>query len=320
MKPIPTLIRILLLLTLLFTLGGQPALASSATPAVPVPQVTPPPDDAQSTTGPTPPADLAPAALTVPGTGKQVKTIDVPAYTWIHGCGPTAAGMVMAYWDKLGFTQLYPASNDTNVQTSSIEQMIASSNQPRSHYNDYARPEDDGSPLVPDACTQPGCIPHANNSMADFMLTSRFSERNAYGWSWFSHMGPAMVAYVRYIDRVYLRTYEPHVQNYSFTSSLWGIYKSEIDAGRPVVLLVDSSGDGHTDHFVTGTGYSWDANNQPIYRFNDTWDHDKNNWAEFRGMSPGNPWGIYGIVTFYITGDDTPVVLDNFLNIPMLTK
>lgn len=326
MRPLKFIFRVILLFILLFYLGGQPALASDASPTAPAPQATQPPDDAQSTTGPTPPRTLSPADLTVPGPEKPVALLpqDVPAYTWIHGCGPTAAGMIMAYWDKLGYTQLYPASNDTNIQNSSVEEMIASSLQTRSHYNDYAKPTDDGYPLIPDACTPPGCNPHYNNSMADFMLTSRYSEKNAYGWSWFSHMGPAMYQYVNYINGHYLRTYQPHTQNFYynqdsyFDSSLWATYTAEIDAGHPVVFLVDSDGNGYTDHFVTGTGYSLDSDDQPIYRFNDTWDHDKNNWAVFQSMTPGDPWGIFGMVTFYLTGDDTPVVLDEHLQLPLI--
>lgn len=309
----------LILFVLLLSFGGQPALASSLSDA-PAPQVAPPPDDAQSTSGPTPPLTLLPASMTVPGTGKPVVSLDVPAYTWIHGCGPTAAGMVMAYWDQepRGFSKLYPASDNTDIQSSSIEEMIASSLQTRSHYYDYAMPIDDGYSFQPDACSRPSCTPHNNNSMADFMLTSRYSEGNAYGWSWFSDVGPAMSQYVNFINGRYLRTYEPHTINYTFNTSLWTTYVAEIDAGHPVVFLVDSDGNGGTDHFVTGTGYSWDSANRPIYRFNDTWDHDKNNWAEFQQMIAGDPWGIFGMVTFYITGDDTPLVLNEHLHLPLI--
>ena len=35
---------------------------------------------------------------------------DVPSYKWYHGCGPTAAGMIIGYWDAHGYDNLIPVS------------------------------------------------------------------------------------------------------------------------------------------------------------------------------------------------------------------
>lgn len=54
------------------------------------------PPDAQSTTGPVPPPGIEPG---IQGLEELAATVvlDVPIYTWHHGCGPTAAGMVFGY-------------------------------------------------------------------------------------------------------------------------------------------------------------------------------------------------------------------------------
>ena len=49
--------------------------------------------------------------------GRAVGALDqtvigaVPPYLWRHGCGPTAAGMVMGYWDGQGFPDLIPGES-----------------------------------------------------------------------------------------------------------------------------------------------------------------------------------------------------------------
>lgn len=55
-------------------------------------------------------------------------------------------------------------------------------------------------------------------------------------------------------------------------------------------MLVDSDGNGNTDHFVTGIGYDESNSTYAIY---DTWDNNIH-WYQWRGMSSSYSWGIYG--------------------------
>ena len=72
--------------------------------------------DAQSTTGPVAPAGIFrgydSGLLAVEqgrGGGTTTRTVTgVPAFLWYRGCGPTAAAMVLAYWDSQGFADLFP--------------------------------------------------------------------------------------------------------------------------------------------------------------------------------------------------------------------
>ncbi len=255
------------------------------------------PEDAQSTTGPVPPPGVhAPAAPSI----RQATAVvlnDVPAYIWHRGCGPTAAGMVIGYWDGHGFGDLVSGSAAT--QTFVVNQMIASIE----HYDDYSLPLDnpslDSGPR-PDKSSTPEIDEHASNSLGDFMKTSWSSERNYYGWSRYSDMDDALTGYVQWVGPQYTATavnqaIAPHG---SFT---WDSYRAEIDAGRPVVLLVDTDSNGVTDHFVTGVGYD-EIGGVPYYGALDTWVTPVQ-WNIFRAMAVGKPWGIYGATLFQIQGN-----------------
>jgi len=70
----------------------------------------------------------------------------------------------------------------------------------------------------------------------------------------------------------------------------------EIDAGRPMMFLVDSSGDGGTDHFVPILGYDDRGADGKYYACYTTWTENETvNWYQFRGMSSSYAWGVaYG--------------------------
>src|SRR5690606_6736880 len=98
------------------------------------PPTPPPPDDQQSTSGPEPPAGLARGGAEAAG-GAGIVIPGVPAYTWYRGCGPTAAGMVIGYWDGRGY-DIVPGNAAS--QTPAVNNMIASSG----HYDGYSQPID----------------------------------------------------------------------------------------------------------------------------------------------------------------------------------
>ncbi len=249
----------------------------------------------QSTTGPVPPPGIQRgyrASLLSP-----VVIPDVPAYLWHHGCGPTALGMVIGYWDSHGYSDL--VAGDATSQTSQVNAMIATDNNNTNcgaafsdHYRDYACPIDYSPSMQYDKSTLGGA--HASDCVADFMRTSWSSMNNYYGWSWFSDMPAAYNNYVNHINSAY----SPIATNKSFSSFSWAQYKAEIDAGRPTVFLVDTDGDGSTDHFVTGIGYD-DATFQ--YAIHDTWDNGIH-WFLWRSIGQG-AWGIYGVTTFRFNND-----------------
>jgi hypothetical protein len=242
----------------------------------------------QSTTGPVPPEDVVRGHTNV--TRSQHYIIDVPAYFWQHGCGPTALGMVIGFWDANGYEDLVTGSAVS--QTTAVNAMIAddsnfpSCGEPYSdHYQDYSCPIDDVGPMQPDRSETGGA--HADNCVADFMLTSRSAAGNKYGWSF---MSDVPIAFLSYVQMIYpdsaVEAANHYISEFSFAD-----YMAEIDARRPVVLLVDTDGDGMTDHFVTGIGYDDETQEYGCF---DTWGPSVR-WCDWREMAQGRPWGIYGV-------------------------
>ena len=244
------------------------------------------PTDSQSTTGPEPPAGLsggvAPQTLDY-----EVVISEVPAYEWHRGCGPTAAGMILGYWDGQGFDDL--VSGDAATQTTAVNDAISSSG----NYDDYCLPLDYyPAPILPDRSEPPVGDEHADDCVADFMKTSQSFHRNYYGWSWYSAVDDALLDYVQSVAPQYRAT----ARNDHWGVFTWASFRAEIDANRPVELLVDTNGDGKTDHFVTAVGYG-ERGSTPMYACLNTWD-EAIHWFEFAQMSAGQQWGIYGATIF----------------------
>jgi hypothetical protein len=248
------------------------------------------PEDARSTTGPTPPAGIDRGELSLLFPDTQV-VLDVPAYIWYNGCGPTAAGMVLGYWDGQGYDNLVPG--DASTQTPAVDNMISSTG----NYNDYCLPLDYyPDPLLPDKSEPPAGDEHADDSVADFMNTSQSASSLYYGWSWNYDIDNAFTGYVSSATPEYFAS----ATNQPWGTFTWNSFRAEIDAGRPVVLLVDTDADGFTDHFVPAIGYSDDGGTNQ-YACRDTWDTGIH-WFDFAQMAPGQPWGIFDATTFQISG------------------
>jgi hypothetical protein len=284
----PLLFAFLLIMILNPGIVRSEPIPSGIKPDEPVPS--------QSTSGPVPPLSVSSPALAPHATTTAVLIDGVPAYYWRHGCGPTAAGMVIGYYDLHDYPWLIPG--DSSVQTDNVNEAIASQNTPSAisnHYEDYSKPEDDFPALYPDRSAAPVGDEHTSNSIADFMFTSFSSQNNRYGWSWSNHVGPALVNYVQMMKPAATVNYT----NRGWSGSLWSQYQTEINANRPVVFLVDSSGDGSTDHFITGIGYD-EIGGKKYYAAWDTW-YSTIRWQEFVQMQSGTNWGIYGMTALTIS-------------------
>ena len=295
--------------------------------AMPAFAQTPPPQ--HDTTGPVPPPGVV--SEPVKATKATVQLPDVPAYLWRHGCCPTSAGMVLGYWDVQGLGDLIPGDASDQDANPEVDQAIASGGEcgaldPSSkHYEDYSTPEDAPNGVETWLCvggsmglhTGVGVVDddymghrpaHTSNCLADFMLTSRSDNPTGpmtYGGTWSGDVAPGFISYVDSVSskRVYAATSTDYYMAYSPILT-FNILKEEIDAGRPMVFLVDSMGDGNTDHFVTVIGY--DDMPPTSYIYLNTWDRDPHQ-AQFRQMLASYPWGIYAGWTFNIE-DLTPAI------------
>ncbi len=207
---------------------------------------------------------------------------DVPSYLWHRGCGPTALGMIIGYYDLHGFDDLFQDS--TLAQTNAINMSIASDE----HYYNYSLPLDYYPNLLQDI-SETG-FPHQDNSIADFMQTSKSSCGNYWGWSWSSDIGMAFEDYVFFKNSTYIATTDYEY----YSNDSWNEYKMEIDNNRPVIILVDTDADNSTDHFVVGIGYNDLSQEFACY---DTWDNNLH-WYTWQEMSQGVNFGVYGFNKF----------------------
>ena len=170
-----------------------------------------------------------PPPLAVAG---EVTLPAVPYLEWRDGCTPTAVGTVIAYYDAVGYPDLY--SGDPY-------QMIAShseNGEPR-HYEDYALPIET-TVLLPDKSELPAGDEHPSDCVADFMHTSWSVDGNDYSAT---HTGMELPGFRGYWNLSYA---EQQVWDESWMPMSWWQFTAAIDAGYPVVADML----GHTALFV----------------------------------------------------------------------
>ena len=263
-----------------------------------------PEDLSRSSTGPARPGDVDDGFVEPALFNYKVIMPDVPTYIWQHGCGPTASGMMVGYWNEMGFDEL--VIGKAFSQTTEVDNMIASPG----NYDDYCLPIDYFPDLFSDKSEPPEGDEHPDDSIADFMYTSQSAFSNRYGWSWYDDNPAAFEGYVNYIAP----NYEVEVRNEVFGAFTWEDFTEKIDNGYPVGFLVDTDANGGTDHFVTATGYGEMDDGTKMYNCHNTWDNLKEHWFEFEFIEPGQPWGIYGVTTLSILLDGYGLHIDSSLD------
>ena len=203
--------------------------------------------------------------------GSPVTLSDVPAYNWYHGCSPTAAASVIGYWDLHGYQNLFTASATDVYLTANVQDQISSP-----EHNARYDP-------IPDDLTKP----QSWNSIADFMSTS--AGDLGMGWTYINNIPNGITGYAS------SQSYAFSAWNdYSSLPSLWTDLVNEINAGRPLMLAVDSSGDGSVDHSIPVLAYDIRGGNDLWYGAYTTWSEAETiSWFQFRGMSNSYGWGVY---------------------------
>jgi hypothetical protein len=171
-----------------------------------------------------------------------------------------------------GYSGLFDAGGSAVYLTANVQDHISSP----AHNTKYD--------ATPDA---PGPAP-ASTSIADWFRTS--VDPLGYGWSYISYAEDAFVGYSQY------RGYQFEASTRWFGTVAWNDLVGEINANRPLMFLVDTNGDGGSDHFVPVIGYDDRGLDGKYYGFYTTWSEDETiAWAHYQGM--GTPWGV-GYATF----------------------
>ncbi|KPK49671.1 MAG: hypothetical protein AMK72_03980 [Planctomycetes bacterium SM23_25] len=202
-------------------------------------------DDREPVEGPTPEqAPPADALEAVPSYWHLIPAYqDVPEYTWYYGCSPTAAGMLLAWWDaQPGRHNLFDGDASAwygNGEFGTKRMVASTAHQVAGAENGYTYGDWHKSSSYPDHEANPSCL-------ADFMQTvdaATYRNRIASGLRDFAAWDDPTTAVSESYAAV-ARTY--------YTFDGWGFedFKAEIAAGRPVHL-------GITSHSVLAFGW-WD--------------------------------------------------------------
>jgi hypothetical protein len=154
-------------------------------------------------------------------------------------------------------------------------------------YNDYYDP----GPYLDMSDINPAGA-HADDCIADFLLTGRSSESLTMGATFSSDIELGIEDFFTYMT--YAATATPH----DWGAFTWGQFKDEIDSDRPVVVGVDADGDGLADHAVLAVGYD-DTTNK--YKVHTTWadviltpEDESQGWFDFGPV--GAEYGISDVV------------------------
>ena len=239
----------------------------------------------------------------------------VPGYVNNHGDAPTAAGMIIGYYDGMPqFSDLIPGT--ATVQTADVNDIIASAGVDNDsdgepdlgtgHVPDYALYEgvdDSGMAMAYRDLSDPAVAagspiqPHANDSLADFMQTS-FSYvdgglgTHVYGQSANPYIAQGVEAFVTFQSA---GAYVATTQINGFGGMTWDDYTAEINADRPVMLQVETTGDIFNPNYQWVVGVGYDAGTQQYAAF------DTNvravQWFTWADAGLNNPYGITDSIT-----------------------
>jgi hypothetical protein len=201
----------------------------------------------------------------------------VPAYALYHGCGPTSVASVLGYWDLRGLSGLLDAEGWEAMRlTANVRDLISS---PEHNAKFGPTPDDPDLPVPPET------------SIADFLNTSE--GRLGTGWTLLSAMEPGIEAYAA------MRGHALDAWSVRFADLGWEEVVREIDAGRPMIFLVDTEGDGVTGHFAPVLGYQdrGEAGGRWFGAYTTWTEEERVEWFEYRPMTVGEAWGV-GYVTF----------------------
>jgi hypothetical protein len=150
----------------------------------------------------------------------------VPEYHWYHGCSPTSGGMLMGYWAEHGYGGLLPEVTNPMVQNHAVNNIISSA---AHNAND----------------TWQG---HQADCIADFMHT-------AYGGTNDSNIASGLAQWTNYVG-LSVQTAETERVSWKGGAFTYSAFKTEIDAGRPMILNVLTGKFGMTvGHSVLAYGY-----------------------------------------------------------------
>ena len=281
------------------------------------------------------------ASVALPVGGESKNSLIVPAFSWVFGCSSVSGSMIAGYYDRNDYPDIYtgPTNGGVTPLDNSVWGIWADGyatyrNIPlaashagvdgrtsRGSIDDYWVEYGSGSS---DPYITNGWAQHAwGDAIGDYMKTSQSAYGNTDGattfYTWTSSASPLacsdMETYdIHSLDGTYGRKLFYEARGYTVTDCYnqktdntisggfaYEDFKSEIDAGRPVMLNLE----GHT---IVGVGYD-DASN--LIYIHDTWDHEDHSMT-WGGSYSGMKLLSVSIVNLAPPSDDYTLTLTKF--------
>ena len=190
--------------------------------------------------------------------------------------------MVLGYWDGHGYPISSPVTRAR--ETDAADQAIASHGTARARVTTRTtrRPRTTAARILPDKSEAPAGDEHDERLRR--RLHAHVVERVrvfATAGATPTWSGPAFGAYVELRLTGVTASSADYYYGTTASSLTFERFMQEIDSGRPLVLFVDCSGDGYTDHAVAGIGYR-ETGEYAEYACWDTW-YTAIRWERFRG-------------------------------------
>jgi autotransporter-associated beta strand protein len=187
-----------------------------------------------------------------------------PDYDWWNGCAPTAAGMLFAWWDEMGYP-VFPGDPRNLPAT-----YDGTSSNPADYTDARGVIASWEHKLAGGGLTYGSYKNHAPNSIADFILTYNSSTQPsalAHGFETFGAWDAPSTARIEG---------QRFTASTSYTSGDWTYqkYVDEINAGRPVYLGWTS---GSSQHATLGIGYNNTGGKQDVIVLT-TWHSGEQEW------------------------------------------
>lgn len=257
------------------------------------------------------------ASLPAPDRAAGINTLSVPAYRWAFGCSAVSGAMIAGYYDRSGWDEIYTGPTNGGViplgnspwpdwtdgygATYASCPLVASSNgldgrTTHGSIDDYWVQYLGGDPDP----YMGNWDQHAwGDAIGDYMKTSQYAYNNVDGsttfYTWSEGAEPLYCGMMEwyYINNdgtqgikqfyeakgyVVADCYNQPTDNFYPGGFSFEQYKTEIDAGRPVMLNLEG-------HSVVGVGY--DDSTQTVY-LHDTWDNQEHTmtWGgSYAGMN-----------------------------------
>ena len=233
------------------------------------------------------PGSLTTGIGTATGSAGDVMINGVPGYLWRDGCGPTAVGMVIGYYDGQGWDNLFPGDATSGYRRGATRPSRAPSS-----YNDYAMPR--RPPSTSSSPTRASSAAPTRPTPSPTSCTPPGAPNGApYGGSFSTMIRSGFSNYfkLKYADASITRR-----RPLSGTNLTWEKVKAEVDAAAR--WCCSSTERRRRDRSLRHRCGYRESNGYAEYGCWDTWNADLIRWQQFRAVSSAYQWGVWGGFTF----------------------